>query len=130
MTDKSREESTIVPFLRWAGGKRWFISKHSELLPKRYERLIEPFLGAGSVFFHLKPPNALLGDINCDLIETYRSIQQNWRSLRRSLQHRHRAHRFDPDEYYYRVRAQSPKSAYARASRLIYLNRTCFNGIY
>ncbi|WP_301154116.1 DNA adenine methylase [Metapseudomonas otitidis] len=119
----------LVPFLKWAGGKRWFVHKHSHLLPQSFGRYIEPFLGAGSVFFHLQPETALLGDMNAELIQAYRGIQQDWRRIESSLKYRQRAHRADP-EYYYRVRDMSPSNSVQRASRLIYLNRTCFNGIY
>jgi D12 class N6 adenine-specific DNA methyltransferase len=62
------------PFLKWPGGKRWLVASHPQLLPRRYGRYIEPFLGAGSVFFHLRPQEALLGDLNADLITAYRGI--------------------------------------------------------
>ncbi|NMV41857.1 Dam family site-specific DNA-(adenine-N6)-methyltransferase [Ralstonia insidiosa] len=122
-------EEELVPFLKWAGGKRWLVNNHADLLPTTYNRYIEPFLGGGSVFFHLRPENAILGDLNSDLIDAYRGIQQNWRALQNSLAYRQRAHREDPD-YYYRQRSKNPQELLQKASRLIYLNRTCFNGIY
>jgi DNA adenine methylase len=91
---------------------------------------IEPFLGAGSVYFHLQPKRAVLGDINEELINAYRAIRDDWQGLKRSLQYRQRAHREDPDAYFYRVRARAPQNVSERASRFVYLNRTCFNGIY
>ena len=72
------KEGSIKPFLKWAGGKRWFVQRHSDLLPKTFNRYIEPFLGGGSVFFYLQPKKSLLGDTNPDLIAAYRGIQQNW----------------------------------------------------
>jgi DNA adenine methylase len=123
------ESPPLLPFLKWAGGKRWFVHNHSDLLPTSFGRYIEPFLGAGSVFFHLQPRDAVLGDMNADLIHTYRGIQQNWDRLERSLKYRHREHRKDPN-YYYKVRDMAPSDPVQRASRIIYLNRTCFNGIY
>lgn len=122
-------EEELVPFLKWAGGKRWFVNNHADLLPSTYNRYIEPFLGGGSVFFHLRPNAAILGDLNGDLIDTYRGIQHDWRALQNSLIYRQRAHREDPD-YYYRLRSKNPQDLLQKASRLIYLNRTCFNGIY
>ena len=53
------KQGTIIPFLKWAGGKRWFVSKHADLLDVKFNRYIEPFLGSGSVFFHLQPQNAI-----------------------------------------------------------------------
>lgn len=120
----------LVPFLKWAGGKRWFVWNHADLLPSEYGTYVEPFLGAGAVYFHLKPTRALLGDFNADLVETYRAIKDDWQALESSLRYRQRRHREDPDTYYYWLRAKVPSELVQRASRLIYLNRTCFNGIY
>lgn len=122
--------TSLVPFINWPGGKRWFVSNYADLLPDEYENYIEPFLGAGAVYIHLKPARALLGDINLELIDTYRTIQQNWKALESSLRYRQRRHREDPDGYYYWLRDKSSSGLVDRASRLIYLNRTCFNGIY
>lgn len=118
---------SITPFLKWAGGKRWFVQRHADLLPKTFNRYIEPFLGGGSVFFHLQPQIALLGDTNPDLIAAYRGIKENWKGLVKSLQYHNRHH---SDEYFYATRDKQPKEDIQRASRMIYLNRTCFNGIY
>lgn len=121
------DEISIPPFLKWAGGKRWFVQRHIDLLPKTFNRYIEPFLGGGSVFFYLKPTQSLLGDTNPDLIAAYRGIKQNWKGVVKSLQYHSRQH---SDEYYYAIRDRRPKELVPRASRMIYLNRTCFNGIY
>ncbi len=129
MTEKTANKPSILPFLKWAGGKRWFVHRHADLLPHKYGRYIEPFLGAGSVFFHLQPENSLLGDFNSDLIEAYRGIQQNWSGLLKSLKFRQQAHLEDAD-YYYETRSAQADNLVQRASRMIYLNRTCFNGIY
>ena len=120
----------LVPFLKWPGGKRWFVGNHANLLPSEYGIYVEPFLGAGAVYFHLRPTRALLGDVNADLMETYRAIRDDWQALESSLRYRQRRHREDPDAYYYWLRAKKPSELVQRASRLIYLNRTCFNGIY
>lgn len=130
--DKSSNAATpeLVPFLKWPGGKRWFVCNHADLLPSEYGTYVEPFLGAGAVYFHIKPTQALLGDVNSDLVETYRVIKYNWQALESSLRYRQRRHREDPDAYYYWLRANIPGKLVQRASRLIYLNRTCFNGIY
>lgn len=117
----------IVPFLKWAGGKRWLIHNYAELLPATYNRYIEPFLGGGSVFFHLRPKNALLGDANPDVIAAYEGLKTNWQFLKRSLQYHQRVH---SDKHYYKVRDAVPCDLLQQASRMIYLNRTCFNGIY
>jgi DNA adenine methylase len=117
----------MTPVLKWPGGKRWFVAKHAELLPKRFKRYIEPFLGSGAVFFRLQPERATLGDINPELIAVYRGIKKDWKGLRSLLCRHQRQH---SDRYYYKVRDVQASSAVEKAARLIYLNRTCFNGIY
>jgi DNA adenine methylase len=117
----------LSPFLKWPGGKRWFIRNHLDLLPGTYNRYIEPFLGSGAVFFHLQPENALLGDTNPDIVAAYEGLKADWRFIKRSLQYHQRMHSKD---YYYRVRDSIPGDVLKKASRMIYLNRTCFNGIY
>lgn len=114
-------------FLKWAGGKNWFVRHHRHRLPAQYNRYIDPFLGGGSVFFYMEPEEAILSDVNGELITTYRAIQQDWQRLDRKLQVHARRHN---DKYYYEVRGQRPREATSIAARMIYLNRTCFNGIY
>jgi DNA adenine methylase len=118
---------TQIPFLKWPGGKRWFVQNHADLLPTDFQRYIEPFLGGGSVFFHLKPAKAILADANRELISAYRGIRFQPQRLVRLLQYHARRH---SHRHYYTVRASKPTSLLARAARLIYLNRTSFNGIY
>lgn len=119
--------NTIQPFLKWPGGKRWFVREYSHIFPSKYNRYIEPFLGGGSVFFHLQPSVALLSDVNPDIIAVYESIKLSWKSLKRSLEYHQRMH---SDEYYYKIRNKNPSALLQKASRMLYLNRTCFNGIY
>ena len=119
-----------MPFLKWPGGKRWLVSSYADLFPPEYGTYVEPFLGGGAVYFYLKPSKALLGDINAELVDAYRAIKGDWQALQNSLRYRQRRHRETPDAYYYWLRSKTPNSLVQRASRLIYLNRTCFNGIY
>jgi DNA adenine methylase len=128
-TDSNAANARFVPFLKWAGGKRWLVSGHADLLPQSFNTYIEPFLGAGSVYFHLRPDRAILADVNPELVASYQAIKSDWRGLLNSLRYRERRHREDAD-YYYWLRAMQPARLTQRASRLIYLNRTCFNGIY
>lgn len=117
----------MIPFLKWPGGKRWFIANHAEFLPKKFNRYIEPFLGSGSVFFYLQPKKALLGDANAELIIAFQGIKNNWENLESLLQMHQKKH---GEKHYEKVRAIVPDIPIERAARLIYLNRTCFNGIY
>lgn len=117
----------MVPFLKWPGGKRWLVTSHSELLPRTFTRYIEPFLGSGAVFFDLEPTSSIIADSNPDLITMYDGIRDNWPEVWRLLSNHQRLH---SKAYYYHVRSQKLRNQAARAARLIYLNRTCFNGIY
>jgi len=117
----------MKPFLKWAGGKRWFVSQQSHLLPPDYNRYIEPFLGSAAVFFHLQPNNSLLSDTNQELINTYCAIRDYPELVFRYLK-KHQKHH--SKEYYYWIRGKSFLSTAKRASCFIYLNRTCWNGLY
>ncbi|BCA53726.1 adenine-specific DNA-methyltransferase [Nitrospira sp. KM1] len=118
---------TVRPFLKWPGGKRWFIQYHSSILPSSFNTYIEPFLGSGSVFFHLKPRRAILGDLNPELVASFQGIKDDWLEVERLLEGHEEAH---TESYYYLLREQTLKINTQRAARLIYLNRTCFNGIF
>lgn len=115
------------PFVKWVGGKRALLPELAARFPVRFNRYFEPFLGGGAVFFHLQPERSVLSDFNAELIDTYVSVRDDVDGLIQHLA----AHRND-EEYYYALRAQDPTSLsrLERASRLIYLNRTCFNGLY
>jgi DNA adenine methylase len=117
----------MTPFLKWPGGKRWFIANHDKLLPKKFNRYIEPFLGSGSVFFYLKPRRAVLGDVSPDLVAAYQGIKDYWVEVEHLLEKHEEWH---GEAYYYMVRDTEPRKHTNRAARLIYLNRTCFNGIH
>lgn len=121
------ENSHLKPFLKWAGGKRWFVRKYSFLLPKKFNRYIEPFLGSGAVFFYLRPKIAILGDSNSELITTYQALKNNWLLVYQYLEEHQKKHN---SKYYYYIRASKPQDMYSRAARFIYLNRTCWNGLY
>jgi DNA adenine methylase len=123
--------SRARPFLKWAGGKRKLVPLLMSHLPDDLgqRRYIEPFLGAGSLFFEVAPKRALLSDANPALIAVYESIRDHAEAVRRELRghiERHsRSHYYQTREIYNR-RARSA----AQAARFIYLNMTCFNGIF
>lgn len=120
---------TLKPrsFLRWAGSKRQLLSTLTSHAGTEWTRYVEPFAGSACLFFALKPQRALLGDINKDLVLTYRQVKKapaavsselrNWRKCKGT---------------YLRLRAEASDhgSPVRRAARFIYLNRCCFNGIY
>ncbi len=115
------------PFLKWVGGKTQLMPEILARFPPAFRRYHEPFVGGGAVFFALLPRRAVLSDINQDLIETYRAIRDEPEAVISELE-RHEA----SEEEYYRVRAEprASLSATAAAARTIYLNRTCYNGLY
>jgi len=114
-------------FLRWAGSKAKLIPQIKALIEGEYERYIEPFVGSGRLFFNLEPENAIISDVNEDLIETYQEIADNYRVVEGLL-----ATYPVEKEFYYKLRATSPKKLTTTeiAARFIYLNRYCFNGLY
>lgn len=115
------------PFLKWAGGKRWLATSFALPPASTFERYIEPFLGGGAVFFALAPSRALLSDINGELITLYHVVRDEPDLLKRILDVHQSLH---GPEHYYAVRAALPASAVERAARMLYLNRTCWNGLY
>lgn len=120
-------ESNVVPFLKWAGGKRWLVRSHGDVFPESFNRYYEPFLGSGAVFFGLAPSKATLSDSNGDLIATYAAIKRDAQRVYRNLARHHNRHSHD---YYYDMRASRPRSTAGKAARFIYLNRTCWNALY
>ena len=118
---------SVNPFLKWAGGKRWLATSSDLELPKSYARYIEPFLGSGAIFFRLQPASALLSDLNAELIELYTVVRDDPKGLLCALEVHHKKH--DKD-YYYSIRASRPDTCLGRAARTLYLNRTCWNGLY
>ncbi|WP_205325002.1 Dam family site-specific DNA-(adenine-N6)-methyltransferase [Glycomyces sp. YM15] len=122
-----RSSGSQRPFLRWAGGKRWFVQHYAHLIPNGFDRYVEPFLGSGAVYFHLGPQRAILTDANCDLITAFRGIRARPVAVMRHLTEHQRRH---SAAYYRQIRASNPPLLSERAARIIYLNRTCFNGVY
>ena len=123
------------PFLKWAGGKTQLLPSFEALYPPagRARRYIEPFVGSAAVFFQvrrlLRPEEIILADGNEELIDVYREIQGNVGKVIRILAEHRRLH---SREHYYRTRSLRPRdlSPARRAARFIYLNKTCFNGLY
>lgn len=122
----------VAPVVKWVGGKRQLLDEITPLLPKHITSYCEPFLGGGAVLFSIQPTKAIVNDLNEDLIIVYEVIRDDVESLIESLKkHENTA------EYFYAIRdtdrnkeSYSSMSRVEKASRLIYLNKTCFNGLF
>jgi DNA adenine methylase len=118
------------PFLKWAGGKRQLIPQYQCYIPQTFGTYYEPFLGGGAMFFHLLPKIAILTDINDELINTYCSVRDDVEGLIKLLSKHQQNHTKSAHNYYYQIREYNPRDKLKRAARFIYLNKTCFNGLY
>ena len=125
------ETARAKPFLKWAGGKRQLLSELLPRVPENAQRYFEPFLGGGALFFELTPSSASLSDVNSELINAYRVVRDSPQELLAVL-----AEFSNDEQEYYRVRewdreeAFTERSELERAARVLYLNRSCFNGLY
>lgn len=127
------ENKLVIPFLKWVGGKRQLIPEIRKLLPEGVEGApyYEPFIGGGALFFELQPQCATINDYNEELINVYTVIRDYPNELIEDLK-RHQ----NTAEYFYSIRAIDRQplfnklSKIERASRIIYLNKTCYNGLY
>lgn len=130
-TKKEEDKGQPQPFLKWAGGKRQLLPVIRIHIPPTFATYFEPFVGAGAVLFDLQPQKAVINDINEELINCYRVIKESPEALLADI----RKHRNEKD-YFYAIRALDRSAAYReltaveRASRIIYLNKSCYNGLY
>lgn len=121
------------PFLKWAGGKRQLLPVIKEYLPQKFTQYYEPFIGAGAVLFSLQPKKSVINDTNGELINCYQVIKDHPEKLLELCQ-QHREN--NSKEYFYLLREQDrrndfkERSPQERAARIIYLNKTCFNGLF
>ncbi|HEY9083265.1 MAG TPA: DNA adenine methylase [Vicingaceae bacterium] len=126
-----KKNKLIAPFLKWVGGKRQLMPAIKELIPKNYTNYYEPFIGGGAVLFDLQPKNAVINDFNEELINVYQTIKENPEELISDL----KTHKNESD-YFYDLRALDREDSFKnlsnikKASRVIYLNKTCYNGLY
>jgi DNA adenine methylase len=132
----AKNNPIIKPYLKWAGGKRQLLTEIKKYLPKNINNYTyyEPFIGAGAVFFELQPQKAVINDFNEQLILTYNVIKDNVEDLI-ILLNKHK--KKNNEEYFYEIRNMdrdevkfNKLSNIEKAARLIFLNKTCFNGLY
>ncbi len=126
-----KKNKLIAPFVKWVGGKRQLMPALCSLLPRRYSGYFEPFVGGGALLFNEQPKKALINDYNEELINVYKMIKNNPEGLINEL----KCHKNESD-YFYNIRALDRNDGYddfsllKKASRVIYLNKTCYNGLY
>ncbi|ABK43792.1 DNA adenine methylase [Magnetococcus marinus MC-1] len=115
------------PFIKWAGGKQALAQKLIDYFPEKFNVYYEPFLGGGSVFFYIRPKSALLSDYNEWLVNTFQAIQKNWVTVYQNL-----VEIENTKETFLHVRSIDPFSVdlFTRAAYFIYLNKTCFRGLF
>jgi DNA adenine methylase len=121
------------PFLKWAGGKGQILPQLAKFFPDKFGRYFEPFAGSSAVFFHLArergPFPATLVDLNAELINCFETVRDHLGELIPKLRYHEGKHE---EKYYYKLRSTKPDSLQKieRAARFIYLNKTCYNGLY
>ena len=127
-----KKNNLVAPIVKWVGGKRQLLDALVPLLPKRYKVYCEPFLGGGALLFSQQPPSARVNDINAELVNVYEVVKSDVEALIADLS----THRNEAD-YFYGIRDwDRDKARYAglsplkKASRIIYLNKTCYNGLF
>ena len=123
----------VAPVLKWVGGKRQLISDIEPLIPKSISTYVEPFVGGGAVLFHLQPKKAIINDYNQELMNVYQVIKDKPNELIEVLQE-HKG--LNSEDYFYEIRSLDRSENYEnmtdveKAGRVIYLNKTCFNGLF
>ena len=128
--------SSVAPFVKWAGGKRQLIPQIRERMPEKYNDYYEPFVGGGAVIFDLLPVNALINDINKALINTYRTICNEPDAFLKEVNRLDNDILEDGKKYYYTIREhyndKLMRSEYdvELAALFVFINKHCFNGLY
>lgn len=123
------------PFVKWAGGKTQLLDKLKSLMPKEYNTYYEPFIGGGALLFSVAPKEFVINDFNSELIQAYKCFtdDDNFTALVNTLESHQKNH---SEEYFYKIRSMDKEEnfiqlpIYERAARMIYLNKSCFNGLY
>jgi len=126
------KNKSISPIVKWVGGKRQLLPEIVKRIPNTFSYYAEPFVGGGAVFFELQPKKAIINDLNIELINLYKVIKYNVEELISDL-----SNHKNEKEYFYEIRKMDRDeglykklSNVEKASRLLYLNKTCYNGLY
>lgn len=126
-----KKNKLVQPVVKWAGGKRQLLKEIDKYIPQRISTYYEPFLGGGALLFHLQPRRAIVSDTNKELINVYNVIRDKVEELILDL-----SQHVNTEEHYYYVREMDRLPEYEqmsdikKASRIIYLNKTCYNGLF
>lgn len=134
--EKDMSNKKVVPFVKWAGGKRQLLDRISERMPQTYNNYYEPFIGGGAVLFELQPENAVINDINSSLINAYRVIASNPQEFIAFVQRLDSEMGEDGKEYYYSLREHYNDKLMKEefdvelAALFVFINKHCFNGLY
>lgn len=131
-TSRAAPKSVPAPVLKWVGGKTRLLNELGQRMPSSFGSYFEPFVGGGALFFRTAPVRAVLSDCNADLINVYKSVAWEVEKVARYLAGHKRNH---SDEYYYKIRERwnerRPRDNNAmRAAQFLYMNKTCFNGLW
>lgn len=130
------EKMKLNPFIKWVGGKRQLISEIEKRLPNNFNDYYEPFVGGGALFMHLENHTTTINDFSIELINVYRVIKNDLDKLIMHLDTLEKEHAKNPKEHYLKIREMDREESYTeqsdiiKAARFIYLNKTCFNGLY
>lgn len=129
---RSRIKNQILqPFLKWAGGKRQLMPEIRKQIPAKFNRYFEPFVGGGAVLFDIQPKTGLINDANKELANCYKVIKEKPEELLKDIQNHE-----NTEDYFYKLRGLDREAEFntltdvQRASRIIFLNKTCFNGLF
>lgn len=127
------KKEKLTPVIKWVGGKRQLLSDIKEIMPKDYNCYYEPFIGGAALLLNLEPQDAVINDFNPELSNLYKVIKENPKALINKLKEHKENH---SEEYFYEIRKLDRSPDYSkmsdvdRAARMIYLNKTGFNGLY
>ncbi|WFQ95152.1 Dam family site-specific DNA-(adenine-N6)-methyltransferase [Mycoplasma feriruminatoris] len=129
----NKEKQTLNSVVKWVGGKKQIQQTILDFIPNQFNNYIEPFVGGAAILFALQPTNAIINDLNDELINIYNVIKNDPLKLIRLLEKHKKNH---SEEYFYQIRNLDRTKQYSKlsdvkkAARVLYLNKTCFNGLY
>ena len=119
------QKSSLLPMIKWSGGKKDEINKINQYLPKKYDTYLEPFIGGGALYFYIYPEKAVINDIHKELIDFYQSIKDGYSNQIYKFMNENP----NEEKSYYKIRSYKPINQLESAQRFYYLRKTCFRGM-